>query len=120
MSTTSETKKLLKAGGGGRIEKVETLLNDGSTPTNITGKDRRHGTALHMASLKGQREIVELLLNDGALLEAKTPKLSATALIFACGGGHDGIVKLLLDRGADIHTIYKNGSRQCPSQCMCI
>ncbi len=56
---------------------------------------------LHHAISHGHHEIVKILLEKGADIEAKT-KDGLTPLMFASRNGHHEIVKTLLEKGADI------------------
>ena len=107
----SKQKKLFQAVKDGRIEDVKELLKEDSVDLN--GKyDSQWGTALHWSCEKGHRDIVELLLDCGADIEARTLKIMATPLLCACSGGciagHASIAKLLLERGADMHAVNKD------------
>ncbi|OAP54807.1 hypothetical protein AYL99_11255 [Fonsecaea erecta] len=62
-----------------------------------------YGTALQVASGEGHVEIVKLLLDSGADVNAPGKRYSDTALQAASAKGHVEIVKLLLDSGADVN-----------------
>jgi ankyrin repeat protein len=90
-----------------RNEIAMFLLEKGADPNAKKGADPKaqneNGkTALMNASLKGNTEIVNLLLDHGADINAKTISGQA-ALNAAVQRGHTEIVRLLLDRGADIN-----------------
>jgi hypothetical protein len=59
-------------------------------------------TALMTAAEKGHTRIAQVLLENGADVEAKGPG-SLTPLIYAATEGRTETVKLLVDKGADIH-----------------
>jgi ankyrin repeat protein len=61
-----------------------------------------HITALHFAAEKGLMALAELLLTQGADVNA-TDDIGRTPLHFATGNDHIDMVKLLLNQGADIH-----------------
>jgi ankyrin repeat protein len=58
-------------------------------------------TALHYAATIGNDEIVKLLLDGSAYIDAESPN-STTPLMMAAGKGHVSTVKLLVDEGADV------------------
>ena len=62
------------------------------------------GRLLQLFSAKGYFDAVRLLLENGALVEAKD-KGDRTSLILASQNGHLEIVKLLLDRGALVEEV---------------
>ena len=113
----SKQEEMIDAADQGRIEDVKSLLNDESV--DINEKDRSPGsTALHWASYKGHRDVVELLLENGADIEARRSNwLNCTPLIIGYHYGHKSIVELLLDRGADIHAINKNSADALYTAC---
>ena len=65
-------------------------------------------TPLMEASSGGFLDIVQLLLDHGAEVNAQS-QAGNTALIYACCGGYEDVVKLLLDYGALIEAHNENG-----------
>lgn len=57
-------------------------------------------TALHYAATGGHNEIVQILLDKSAYIDAASPN-NTTPIMMAARGGHILTVKLLLDEGAD-------------------
>uniref|UniRef100_UPI001EAF17B7 ankyrin-2-like n=1 Tax=Oncorhynchus gorbuscha TaxID=8017 RepID=UPI001EAF17B7 len=65
-------------------------------------------TPLHVASKRGNTNMVALLLDRGAQIDAKT-RDGLTPLHCAARSGHDPAIELLLERGAPILARTKNG-----------
>ncbi|XP_078581532.1 death-associated protein kinase 1-like [Branchiostoma floridae x Branchiostoma japonicum] len=68
------------------------------------------GTALHVASMYGRTEIVKLLLQHDADVEARD-NYGDTALHVASRNGHTEIVKLLLQHDADVEARDNDGRK---------
>ena len=92
---------LMLAAYNGNIAGVRALLDKGAEP-NQTG-----WTALHYAATVGKNDIVQLLLDRSAYIDAESPN-QTTPIMMAARGGHILTVKLLLDEGADL--TLKNGA----------
>ena len=60
-------------------------------------------TALMLAAMKDHTEVVKLLLEKGAEVNAKESTDSATALMMAANNGHAEVVKLLLEKSANVN-----------------
>jgi hypothetical protein len=84
----------------GDVEKVRKLLSGSSESVTgfINGKDQEERTALHRASEDGKTDLVQLLLERGADIEA-TENQAWTPLHTASNAGNTDVVQLLLDRG---------------------
>ncbi|VDM95657.1 unnamed protein product, partial [Thelazia callipaeda] len=69
----------------------------------LTAIDLNGFTCAHIAAMKGSLAVVkELMMIDKAMvIQAKTKTMEATTLHMAASGGHDKIVKILLDNGAN-------------------
>ncbi|KAL9096722.1 MAG: hypothetical protein Q9165_001210 [Trypethelium subeluteriae] len=78
---------------------VVAMLIEQGEPIDMQGGE--WGNALQAASRQGYIEIVKLLLDRGADVNAQGNY--SNALQAASGGGYIEIVKLLLDRGADVN-----------------
>lgn len=65
-------------------------------------------TALHFAATNGYLGIVEILLENGAIIDKENIH-GYTPLYRAAQNGHLDVVKLLVEKGADIYKKAKNG-----------
>ncbi len=86
---------LMTAAYKGDIAAVQALL-DHQAEVNRPG-----WTALHYAASVGADDIVQLLLDRYAYIDAESPNRT-TPIMMAARGGHILTVKLLLDAGADV------------------
>ena len=91
----------------GNIEAVKQHLAAG---TDVNAKSKGNGwTPLFYAtSGGGQKEIAELLIAEGANVNAKD-KLGDTSLQVAAYQGHKEIAELLIAKGADVNAKADNG-----------
>ena len=65
-------------------------------------------TPLHYACAKGQLEIAQYLLANGAIVDSLSPG-NTTPLMMAVQSGNEVLVKLLLDKGADLQMRNSQG-----------
>jgi len=90
---------LVKAAGtAANIESVKQALNDGA---DVNAKPWG-STPLYEAALYGEKEIAELLIANGADVNAKDHR-EQTPLHLAASLGYKGIVELLITKGADVN-----------------
>jgi Ankyrin repeats (3 copies) len=75
---------------------------------NVRHMDADSQTALHWAARYGHEEMVGLLLEKGAILDATSRY--GTALSWAADGAHDAVVRLLLKDHANINKKGGSGS----------
>ena len=83
-----------------KLAKVEMLVN---LCVDINAKNEGE-TALMKASQKGYKEIVEILLENGADVNVKGYS-DWTALMHASHYGHKDVVELLLENGVNLDSI---------------
>ncbi|KAJ5091889.1 hypothetical protein NUU61_006759 [Penicillium alfredii] len=62
-----------------------------------------YNTPLQAAALQGDEKIVQMLLDQGADVNAAEGGYWGSALRAASAGGHEKVVQMLLDQGADVH-----------------
>jgi uncharacterized protein len=86
---------LMIASYKGDVATVKALLDKEAEPNN-TG-----WTALHYAAAIGNDEIVQMLLDASAYIDAGSPN-NTTPIMMAARAGKIQTVKLLLDSGADV------------------
>ncbi|MBU3557916.1 ankyrin repeat domain-containing protein [Polynucleobacter sp. Ross1-W9] len=65
-------------------------------------------TPLHYASSRGHLEVAEFLLANGAIVDSMSPG-NTTPLMMAVQSGNEQLIKLLLDKGADLQIRNTNG-----------
>jgi ankyrin repeat protein/L-ascorbate metabolism protein UlaG (beta-lactamase superfamily) len=81
----------------GETEILDLLVKDHS---DLKRKNPRSGrTLLHIAAVRGQKDIVELFLKRGAEIDA-VDRLNKTPLDYAERFGHDDVVESLITHGA--------------------
>jgi ankyrin repeat protein len=90
-------KKLMKAFAQKKQNKYEALIEQGADVNAIIGSR----TMLHVAVSNGDEEGVSLLLDNGALIDAKD-SFGLTPLHYAVAGGHGDIVEILLEHNAEV------------------
>uniref|UniRef100_A0A0N5AET5 Eukaryotic translation initiation factor 3 subunit K n=1 Tax=Syphacia muris TaxID=451379 RepID=A0A0N5AET5_9BILA len=99
--------EFLQATAHSNSERVCQMLNCGVSVNATDGSDTQN-TALHWAASFGNEEIIGLLLDNGADINAVNSK-GETSLHDAVRRNHDGIVRLLLLHGADPSVKDKSG-----------
>ncbi len=106
--------ELIEAARSGNLEEARRLLALG---VDIDAKeDIFAGTALFFASFAGHTQVLALLLENGADVEARNNR-GRTALTGASFRGHTEVVKLLLNKGADVNTADKFGKTPLIEAC---
>jgi len=104
--------ELFEAVKKGDIDRVRELLAKGA---NVNTNDRHKDswiydqTPLHVAAHEGHKYVARLLLEHGAVVNARD-KHGFTPLYYAVGGGHIDIVSILLEHGADVNARDKSGN----------
>lgn len=93
---------LFKSALAGSVSGVESALEKGGKP-NFFFHPEDQKNALHVVAENGNYDIAKILLGAGAIVDAKTGATHSTALIIAAGFHSDLVVRLLLDKGADIN-----------------
>ena len=99
---------LRKACKKGDIEAVKQHLAAGADVNagGVFGK-----TPLHLAALKDNKEIAELLIANGADVNAKQAVEGETPLHLAAWDGHKEIAELLIVNGANVNVRDKGSGR---------
>jgi len=69
---------------------------------DVNAQGGRYGNALQAASLRGHKEVVQMLVDKGADVNAQGGRYS-NALQAASEGGHKEVVQMLVDKRADIN-----------------
>lgn len=94
------TRELLQAIENDDVQKVRQLL---TSEVDLNFEDDDGDFPLYVASWRGNKEIVELLLANGADVNYEADAYFYTALMVASGAGHADIVRLLLKHGANVN-----------------
>jgi len=94
---------LMVAAGHKNADLVDLLMNAGA---KLNLRNRRGETAIMLASYRGFGDIVEKLYIKGA--EINHPGWNP--LIYAASGGHESIIRLLLDGGVPVNSASDNGT----------
>jgi ankyrin repeat protein len=87
---------MMMASLNGDINIVQTLI------AKDAEVNKKGWAPLHYAAANGHDDIVKLLLDHSAYVDAGSPN-GTTPLMMAARGGHVSTVKLLLDNGADLN-----------------
>eukprot|EP00094_Tigriopus_californicus_P009181 TCALIF_08851-PA protein Name:"Similar to Ankrd17 Ankyrin repeat domain-containing protein 17 (Mus musculus)" AED:0.38 eAED:0.38 QI:0/0.53/0.37/0.75/1/1/16/0/2553 len=105
--TTEEGESLLSlACSAGYFELAQVLI---AMRANIEDRGMKGDcTPLMEAASAGHLDIVKLLINHGANVNAQSQS-GNTPLMHACAGGHEAVVKALLDAGANVEDHNENG-----------
>ncbi|KAL8686389.1 MAG: hypothetical protein Q9224_005461, partial [Gallowayella concinna] len=97
---------LFLAAGTGKEAAAKALLDRGADPRcrNITGE-----MPIHVACWRGFAPVVRLMLDAGIDIEERDVDLDETPLLKAASTGQPHVLKLLLDRGADMNAMNPHG-----------
>jgi ankyrin repeat protein len=96
--------RFLEATIDGNVGDVDALLDEGAQIESRASGE----TALMLAAQEGHVDIARLLLDRGAILDARNNH-GNSSLLLASREGREEMVRLLLDRGADIEAVEKEG-----------
>jgi protein-serine/threonine kinase len=96
---------LLMAAEMGDLQKVCSLIDkeqQGEFVANIRFQGLDDFTALHFAAQEGRRDVCNVLIENGANLEARS-SIGRTPLHLASLRGHTDVARVLIENGADIN-----------------
>jgi len=80
-----------------------------SNPEIVNQPDERGFTPLVLATYLNQKDVTELLLANGADINAQDAMMGNTALMGVCFKGSHELAKLLVEKGADTTLKNKQG-----------
>jgi ankyrin len=105
---TAPEEKLRLAAAEGNVLRVQTFLEQGISPQTADA----HGvTPLFLAAKNGHRDVVALLLGQGADVNAHARIGGVTLLHVGAFRGDHAMVTLLLQHGADKNARMSSGER---------
>ena len=95
-------KEMIKAAKTGQLDKIKLLL--AADPKLVDARDSDGSTPLHCATWKGHPELVALLLDAGADVNARNNNehWGTTPLHAAAHANQAAIAQMLIDHGADL------------------
>jgi ankyrin repeat protein len=103
----AQSSPIANAAMAGDREAVRALIKKGLDVNEALGDGT---TALHLAAMKGDAELAQMLLVAGANHRATTRIGAYTPLYLAARGGHSAVVAALLAAGADPKAETSNGT----------
>ena len=103
LSNKSGETPLMIASIEGNLPLVQTLVLKNKAMVDHIG-----WTPLHYACAKGHLEVAQFLIANGAIVDSSSLG-NTTPLMMAVQSGNEQLVKLLLDKGADIQLRNTNG-----------
>jgi len=98
MMPQEATHKLFQAARSGNASDVKTALDAGADPNARLAYCRE--TPLHWAARNGHTDLARLLIEKGALVNARD-NCQQTPLHFVARNGHTHLASLLIEKGAD-------------------
>jgi ankyrin repeat protein len=103
------TKQILKAAKTGDAAGIKALL--AADPELVHSRDKDGSTPLHCAVWKGHPQVVTLLLEAGADVNARNENdhWGTTPLHAAAHANQASIAQLLIDRGANVNATDREG-----------
>jgi len=84
-------------------------LLEATVLTEFEGQRPRRLACIHLAALKGHKELVELFLQNGVDVNVRNNR-NDTPVLWAARGNHVDTVRLLIQHGADLHIQNDKGS----------
>ncbi|CAK9884292.1 MAG: hypothetical protein XXXJIFNMEKO3_00674 [Candidatus Erwinia impunctatus] len=108
----ADVKNVLKSAVLGKnVEVVKYIYPKlkGQVEINDQKLDNEGESLLMIAASNNRIDIVKYLIENGAELNLVSQQLDQSALSYACGKGHQDMVKLLIDAGAVNHRINSPG-----------
>ena len=90
----------------GDITRIRALLQD--DPESVNTKNIYGLAPLHFAALYGHKDVVELLIMNGADIHMKLND-GTTPLHLAVGNGYADVARICIANGADIHSLTRTG-----------
>jgi ankyrin repeat protein len=97
-----------RASEADEINRLRAMIKD--SPDLINARDQHGRTPLHEAAVKGQLLVAQFLVENGADIDAKETESShGTALQLAALEGNKDMVELLLQKGANVAAVNKDG-----------
>ncbi|XP_022625496.1 cyclin-dependent kinase 4 inhibitor C isoform X1 [Seriola dumerili] len=106
MADSLLTNKLCSASARGDLDGVKLLLQGGA---NVNGFNEFNRTALQVVML-GSTAVAKALLEVGANPNIRDPACSLTVMHDAAREGFVDTVRVLMDHGANINLVDKNGN----------
>ena len=103
LSNKSGETPLMMASIQGNLPLVQTLVLKNKAMIDHIG-----WTPLHYACAKGHFDVAQFLIANGAIVDAMSVG-NTTPLMMAVQSGNEQLVKLLLDKGADLQIRNNNG-----------
>ena len=93
----------------GDVAKVERAIINGANVEAFSYQDHRKDSALMWATRKGHSEVVKILLQNGADVNAKN-LYGTTALMWSARKGYPEVAEILLQSGAEVNDTNNYGS----------